>query len=80
MKIAHGTSSEFKVIGTNFASNATVTISGGFAVNSVTFVNSTELKVKVTAGNGSERGTYNVTENNPTDGGSVTSSFSIENT
>ncbi len=79
VKITHNTSGEFKVLGSGFVSGMTVSISGGFAVNSTTFVNSGEVKVKVTAGNGSQVGKYNLTVTNP-DGGSDISENSIENT
>jgi hypothetical protein len=80
VKIAHGTaSSEFKVTGSGFVSGATVSISGGFTVNSTTFVNAGELKVKVQAEGASGKGRYDVTVTNP-DGGSDTSEESIENT
>jgi hypothetical protein len=67
------------VTGSNFASGAVVSISGGFTVNSTTFVSASELLVKVDAGHGFEVGTYNLTVTNP-DGGSATSEKSIENT
>jgi hypothetical protein len=80
VKIAHGTSGELKVTGSGFVSGAVVSISGGFTVNSTTFVNSGELKVKVQAESSfSQRGRYDVTVTNP-DGGSETSEESIENT
>ncbi len=79
VKITHNTSGEFKVLGSGFVSGATVSISGGFTVNLVTFVGAGEMKVKVTAGNGSQTGKYNLTVTNP-DGGSDTSEGAIENT
>jgi len=79
VKIAHNNTGEFKILGSGFVSGATVSISGGFTVNLVTFVNAGELKVKVTAGNGSQTGKYNLTVTNP-DGGSDTSEGAIENT
>jgi hypothetical protein len=78
-KITHNTSGEFKVLGSGFVSGATVSIAGGFSNISVTFVNSGELKVKATAGNGSQTGRYDLTVTNP-DGGSATSKESVENT
>jgi hypothetical protein len=77
-KITHNTSGEFKVLGSGFVSGATVSISGGFSNISVTFVNSGELRVKATAGNGSQTGRYDLTVTNP-DGGSATSKESVEN-
>lgn len=65
--------------GSGFVSGLTVSISGGFTVNSTTFVNSGELKVKVTAGNNGQTGKYDLTVTNP-DGGSNTSENSVENT
>jgi hypothetical protein len=79
VKITHSTSGEFKVLGSGFVSGMTVSISGGFTVNSTTFVNSGELKVKVTAGTNGQRGDYDLTVTNP-DGGSDTSENSVENT
>jgi urease gamma subunit len=79
VKITHGTSGEFKVTGSGFASGATVSISGGFTVNSTTFVNSGELKVKVLAEGASQKGRYDLTVTNP-DGGADISEESIENT
>jgi hypothetical protein len=77
--VANGTTTSFTVTGTNFVSGATVSISGGFNVNSVTFVNSSSLSVNVTARNGGgARGTYNLTVKNP-DGGSATSANSMVN-
>jgi hypothetical protein len=79
VKIAHGTSGEFKITGSGFVSGATVSISGGFTVNLTTFVNSGELKVKVQAEGTNQKGKYDLTVTNP-DGGSDTSEESIENT
>ena len=79
VRITHSTSGEFKVLGSGFVSGMTVSISGGFTVNSMTFVNSGELKVKVTAGNNGQRGAYDLTVTNP-DGGWDISEGSIENT
>jgi ribosomal 50S subunit-recycling heat shock protein len=79
VRITHNTPGEFKVLGSGFVSGMTVSISGGFTINSTTFVNSGELKVKVTAGNNGQRGVYDLTVTNP-DGGSDTSENSIENT
>ncbi len=67
-KITHNTSGEFKVLGSGFVSGTTVSISGGFSSISTTFVNSSELRVKATAGNGSQTGRYDLTVTNP-DGG-----------
>jgi IPT/TIG domain/Quinohemoprotein amine dehydrogenase, alpha subunit domain III len=79
VKITHGASGEFKVTGSGFVSGATVSISGGFTLNSTTFVNSGELKVKVQAEGASQKGKYGITVTNP-DGGSDTSEEAIENT
>jgi hypothetical protein len=79
VKIARSSPGEFKVLGSGFVSGMTVSISGGFTVTSTTFVNSGELKVKVTAGNFGQRGDYDLTVTNP-DGGSDISENSIENT
>jgi hypothetical protein len=77
--VAGGATQNVTVTGTNFVSGATVAISGGFTVNSVTFVSSTQLTVNLTAKNGNgNRGTYNLTVTNP-GGVSVTSSSSIIN-
>jgi hypothetical protein len=77
-KITHNTPGEFEVVGSGFVSGLTVSISGGFSNISTTFVNSSHLKVKATAGNGSQTGRYDLTVTNP-DGGSATSKESVEN-
>jgi hypothetical protein len=77
--VANGTSTTFTITGTNFVSGATVSISGGFTVNTLTFVDSSHLSVNVTANNGGgARGSYNLTVKNP-DGGSATSVNSMVN-
>ncbi len=78
-KLAHNSSGTLKVGGSNFASGAVVSISGGFSVNSTTFTSATELVAKVEAGHGFETGLYSMTVTNP-DGGSATSANSVENT
>ncbi len=79
IKISHNNPGTFKVTGSNFASGAVVSISGGFTVNSTVFASAGELVVNVTAGHGFETGTYSITVTN-LDGGSATSANSIENT
>ncbi len=79
VKITHGTSGEFNILGSGFVSGMTVSISGGFTVNSTTFVSSGEVKVKVTALGSGNQGKYDLTVTNP-DGGSDTSENSVENT
>jgi len=71
--VVDGTSATFNITGTGFVTGATVTISGGFTVNSVTFNSATSLAVNVTA---TAKGTYNLTVTNP-DGGAATSNASM---
>jgi hypothetical protein len=77
--VTNGQTVSFNIIGTGFVNGATVTISGGFTVNSVTFTTSTILSVNVKANTGqAQRGTYDLTVTNP-DGGTVTSAQSMVN-
>jgi hypothetical protein len=69
----------FNIIGTGFVNGATVSISGGFTVNSVTFTSATILSVNVKANAGNpNKGTFDLTVTNP-DGGTVTSAQSMVN-
>jgi hypothetical protein len=76
--VKHNTCATFTITGTGFKNGAAVTISGGFTINKVTFVDSSHITVNVTAGNGDDKGTYNLTVANP-DGGSITSLNSMVN-
>jgi hypothetical protein len=76
--VAHGTTQNVTVNGTNFASGATVSFSGGVTVNSVTFVDSGHLTVNLTTGNGSQKGTYSVSVANPDAGtGTCNNCFTV---
>jgi trimeric autotransporter adhesin len=76
--VAHSSTQNVTVNGTNFASGATVSFSGGVTVNSVTFVDSSHLTVNVTTGGNSQKGTYNVTVTNPDAGtGTCTNCFTV---
>jgi hypothetical protein len=77
--VPNGNTVTFNIVGTGFVSGATVSISGGFTVNNVTFTNATTLSVNVKANAGNpNKGIYDITVVNP-DGGTVTSAQSIEN-
>jgi hypothetical protein len=77
--VTNGQTVTFNINGTGFVNGATVAISGGFTVNSVTFTNATTLSVNVKANNGApNRGTYDLTVTNP-DGGTTTSAQSMVN-
>ncbi len=76
-KISRGNSGEVKVTGSNFVNGAVVSISGGFTITLTTFVNTGELRLKVTAPNQKTKADLTIT--NP-DGGSDTSEESVEST
>jgi hypothetical protein len=77
--VAHGSQATFTITGANFASGAVVTVSGGFTVNTVTWVDASHISVTVTAGNGNNsKGTWALTLTNP-DAGTATSSNSMVN-
>jgi hypothetical protein len=79
--IPNNTTSTFTITGTNFASNATVSIGpgGGFNLTDVTFVDSQHISVTIFAKNGNgQKGTSPITVSNP-GGGSVTSTGCLVN-
>jgi hypothetical protein len=77
--VPNGTTVPVAIIGSGFVNGATVTISAGFTVNSVTFTDSSHLTVSVKANSGNpNKGTYDLTVTNP-DGGWVTSVGSMVN-
>ncbi|HEY5303655.1 MAG TPA: hypothetical protein VIJ86_06315 [Acidimicrobiales bacterium] len=76
--VVHSKPASFTITGTGFTSNATVSFSGGgFSGVTVTFINSTTLKVTATAGGNPSKGTFNLTVTDPGIG-SVTSNGAIK--
>lgn len=66
----------FTITGTNFVSGATVTVSGGFAVQNTTFVDSGDITVTVKA-NKNAQGTYDLTVTNPDFGSAISASSMV---
>jgi len=76
--VTHNATATFTITGTGFQSGTTVTVSGGFTINSVTYVDASHISVNVTALGGGFKGTYDLTVTN-LDGGSRTSTGSMKN-
>jgi len=77
--VKHNTNAVFAIIGANFAAGAIFTTSGGFSsLSPVTWISSTLVIADAAAGNGSVKGTWNLSVNNP-DLGAATSTGSMVN-
>jgi hypothetical protein len=77
--VPNGTAVPVAIIGSGFVNGATITISAGFTVNTVTFTDSSHLTVSVKANSGlPNKGTYDLIVTNP-DSGWVTSIGSMVN-
>jgi hypothetical protein len=76
--VPHNQTTSFTVTGTGFQSGVVVSISGGFTVNSVAYVDASHVAVNVTALGGAFKGVYDLTVTN-SDGGSRLSTGSVKN-
>jgi hypothetical protein len=76
--VTHNQTTSFTVTGGAFQAGIVVSISGGFTINSVAYVDPSHITVNVTALGGAFKGTYDLTVTNP-DGGSGTSTGSVKN-
>jgi hypothetical protein len=76
--VPHNQTTSFTVTGTAFQPGVVVSISGGFTINSVAYVDASHITVNVTALGGAFKGVYDLTVTNP-DGGSRASTGSVKN-